>query len=111
VPGANSVGGLADSETPEAFGPRNCGHHASAALAGITAVIATAKKESQCFVIVGLILEKTVGRASSKSVTTTLVILSLMSVGRRVGHAITHSKSTKPWQGHGAVGLASGSIR
>ena len=31
---ANSIGGLADSETPEPFGPRNCGHQVSAALAG-----------------------------------------------------------------------------
>src|SRR5438874_6971353 len=29
VPGPNSIGGLADSETPELFGPRNCGHQES----------------------------------------------------------------------------------
>ena len=33
VPGANSVGGLADSEIPAPFGPRNCGQFSPVAAA------------------------------------------------------------------------------
>ena len=53
MPGANSVGGVADSETPEAFGPRNCGHQVSAALAVQTTLIPAAKMESKSFVMTG----------------------------------------------------------
>lgn len=51
---------------PEAFGPRNWGHHASAALVLTTAKAQAAKMENGNFVIITVSLRKPSARASAK---------------------------------------------
>ena len=53
VPGPNSIGGLADSETPEPFGPRNCGHQESP-LAQHATLVTKPRIKTICFFIAAL---------------------------------------------------------
>jgi hypothetical protein len=52
VPGPNSTGGLADSETPEPFGPRNCGHQESPLAQHATPVTKPRSRTIYFFIVV-----------------------------------------------------------
>jgi hypothetical protein len=53
VPGPSSTGGLANSETPELLGPRNCGHQDSALLTEPAALTVTTRmKTVNLFILV-----------------------------------------------------------